>query len=395
MPTRVRAAVATVALGLIAAACSTSGGGGGLSLNPLAGLGAAPPVAGETLGSGAIKVGLLLPLSATGSSGQLAQNLRNAADLALRDFPTANLQILVKDDSGTAEGAAAAASQAVAEGAQLILGPVFADAVRGAAGAARNVPVVSFSTDTTKIQRGVYLLSFLPQGDVDRIVSYASAKGKRRLAAILPNTPAGALYEAAFQRAVANSGGQIVSVEHYDGNQMSMQQHATALAMQIVAGGIDAVFMPDSGDASPFLAQIIAANGVKPGKVTYLGSGQWNDPRITGESNLTGGWYPGPDNSSFGGFTQRYKAAFGATPIRNATLSYDAVTLAATLAMKYGADRFTPQVLTNANGFIGIDGAFRLNADGTSTRGLAVYEINRGKTSIVDPAPQNFNRLGA
>ena len=63
--------------------------------------------------------------------------------------------------------------------------------------------------------------------------------------------------------------------------------------------------------------------------------------------------------------------------------------------MKYGADRFTPQVLTNANGFIGIDGAFRLNADGTSTRGLAVYEINRGKTSIVDPAPQNFNRLGA
>jgi ABC-type branched-subunit amino acid transport system substrate-binding protein len=174
-----------------------------------------------------------------------------------------------------------------------------------------------------------------------------------------------------------------------------MQQHATALAMLVNSTTVDAVFMPDSGDSTPFLAQIMAANGVKPGKVTYLGSGQWNDPRVTGESNLNGGWYPGPDNSTFGSFSQRYKSAFGATPIRNATLAYDGVTLAAALAMKYGADRFSPAVLTNSNGFIGIDGAFRLLADGTSQRGLAVYEISRGKTMLVDPAPTNFTRPGA
>jgi ABC-type branched-subunit amino acid transport system substrate-binding protein len=174
-----------------------------------------------------------------------------------------------------------------------------------------------------------------------------------------------------------------------------MQQHATALAMTITSSRVDAVFMPDSGDATPFLAQIVAANGIKPGTVTYLGSGQWNDPRVVKESNVSGGWYPGPDDSNFAGFAKRYKAAFASDPIRTATLAYDAVSLAAGLSAKYGANRFSPQVLADPSGFIGVDGAFRLNADGTTQRGLAVYEIRLGKTTVVDPAPRTFARPGA
>jgi ABC-type branched-subunit amino acid transport system substrate-binding protein len=392
---RGRLAGAAVALGLLAAVtgCSTSGGFNNLALNnPFSN---DPPVASTTLGTGSIKVGLLLPLSAEGAVGTLADNLKNAADLALRDFPNANIQLLVEDDGGTPQGARAGTNQAVAAGAQLVLGPLFADSVPAAASAARNVPVIAFSTDTSKISRGVYLLSFLPQNDVDRIVAYAASKGKRTFAAILPNTASGTLYEQEFQRAVSNAGGQVVGIEHYDIDQTSMQQAATALAMLINSSKIDAVFMPDSGDSTPFLAQIVAANGVKRGKVTYLGSGQWNDPRVIKETNLDGGWYPGPDNSSFAAFAQRYKAAFGAQPLRNATLAYDAVSLAAGLSSKYGAGAFAPQVLTDTNGFIGVDGAFRLNADGTSQRGLAIYEINLSKTTVVDAAPRTFVRPGA
>ncbi len=288
------AAVAVVASGLaVLSACSGSGIGGG-GRGPVIG---STPVSGEVLGTGPVKVALLLPLSATGNAGQVATNLKNAADLAIRDFQTANIQILVKDDGGTPEGASAAASEAISQGAQLILGPLFARSVTAAATVAHsaNVPIIAFSTDATTASRGVYLLSFLPQSDVDRIIAFAAAHGKRSFAALLPNTAAGTLYEAALQRAVANAGGRVMTVEKYDLDKVSMQQHATTVAQLVNSGTVDAVFIPDAGDATPFLAQVLAANGVLSSKIAFLGSGQWDDSRIAAESNLSGGWYPAPE----------------------------------------------------------------------------------------------------
>jgi hypothetical protein len=398
---RAELAGALFAVALAAAGCS-SPLGGFTALSGFSGFNPVGPqvpfvdpasVQGESLGTGAIKIALLLPLSAEGNVGQLAKDMKNAAALALRDFRSADLQVLVKDDTGTPGGARAAATRAISDGATLILGPLFADAVPHAAAAiGNNVPMIAFSSDTSKISRGVYLLSFTPQSDVERVIAHAARQGKHNFAAMVPNTPSGALYLSAFQRAVANAGGEVVSTRQYDVNQPSMQEQATALAKMITGGLIvDAVFMPDGADATPFLAQIMAANGVKPGMVTYLGSGQWNDPKVIRESNLNGGWYPGPDDSSFAAFSSRYRAAFGATPLRNATLAYDAVSLAAGLATKYGSERFSTPVLTNANGFIGVDGAFRFNVDGTSQRGLAIYEIKLGKVTVVDPAPRTFS----
>ena len=198
------------------AACTGAGlggGGGGCAISAAA----AQPVTGEVLGSGSVKVGLLLPLSANGNAGQIAKDLRNAADLAIRDFQTAGIQVLVKDDRGTVDGARAAASAAISQGAELIIGPLFAQSVTAVAQVAKasRVPVVAFSTDTTTASAGVYLLSFLPQGDVDRIIGYAASKGRRSFAALLPDNAYGTIVEAALQRAVANARGRVMSVERY------------------------------------------------------------------------------------------------------------------------------------------------------------------------------------
>src|SRR4029079_5862532 len=164
--------------------------------------------------------------------GQLALNLKNAAALAIREFQTANIQILVKDDLGTPEGARAATTQAISEGAELILGPLFAQSVAAAASVAKpsNVPIVAFSTDNSSASKGVYLLSFLPQSDVDRIIGYAAAQGKRSYAALLPNNSYGTVVEAALQRAVANAGGRVMAVERYALDKVSMQEKATQVS---------------------------------------------------------------------------------------------------------------------------------------------------------------------
>jgi ABC-type branched-subunit amino acid transport system substrate-binding protein len=386
-------ALAVGTAGLLAA-CSAGGLGGGFG----GGEGGptvrtAEPVTGEVLGTGSVRIALLLPLSATGNAGQIATNFKNAAALALKDFKNANIQILVKDDQGTPQGASAAAGEAISQGAELILGPLFARSVSAVATVARqaNVPVIAFSSDTTAASAGVYLLSFLPQGDVDRVVSFAASRGKRSFAALIPNNSYGTLVEAEMQRAAANAGARVIASLHYDLDKTAMQTQATSLAETIKSGAADAVFLPDAGDAAPFLAQVLAANGVTPDKITYLGSGQWdNDPRILNESNLNGGWYPAPDSAGFASFARRYQAAFGAAPSRTASLAYDATSLAAGLTARFAEQRFAKQTLTNPNGFIGIDGAFRFLENGLNQRGLAVFQIGRGSAQMIDPAPRTF-----
>ena len=56
-----------------------------------------PPPAqpGTAIGTGQVKVGLVLPLSASGNAGLAAQSMRNAAELALSEFRPAPMQWLL------------------------------------------------------------------------------------------------------------------------------------------------------------------------------------------------------------------------------------------------------------------------------------------------------------
>ena len=357
---------------------------------------ALPPAAGEVLGTGSHKVALLLPLSATGNAAQLGKDMRNAAALALRDFPSADIQIVIKDDRGTPNGARAATTEALAEGAKLILGPVFAQAVvaTGAIAKPASVPVIAFSTDSTTASKGVYLLSFLPQSDVDRIVTYAASQGQSSLAALLPANSYGTVVEATLQRVAASAGARIVAVERYNLDRASMQEKAAAIAAIVKQGTVNAVLLPDGGDATPPLAQMLAANGVQAGSVRMLGSGQWNEPRVLAEPNLAGGWFPGPTPNGFQAFAARFRTAYGKEPLRNASLAYDAVTLAIGLINRQPGDAFSEKAITNPSGFVGVDGPFRFTATGTNQRALAVFQAGGGQATMVSPPPTSFSAGG-
>ena len=148
-----------------------------------------------------VKVALLVPLSSQGQPGVIAKSLKQAAELALfeRDIP--NLQLIVKDDKGTPEGARAAAEDALKGGATLILGPLFAKSVTAVAPVARKagVPVVAFSNDRQVAGSGIYLLSFQPAPEVERVVAFAGKQGKRRYAALIPQDAFGKVVESVFR----------------------------------------------------------------------------------------------------------------------------------------------------------------------------------------------------
>jgi branched-chain amino acid transport system substrate-binding protein len=349
----------------------------------------APPP-GAAIGTGEVKTALILPLSAGGNAGLAGQAMRNAAEMAIAEFNAPNIQILVKDDAGSPDGARQSAQQALDEGAEIILGPLFAQSVSvvGQMARSRNVPIIAFSTDANVASSGVYLLSFLPESDVERIVQYAASTGKHSYAALIPDNPYGTVVEAAFKQAVVRRSGQVVALERYPHDKAAMAGPVRNVAQAAVRA--DALFIPDGGDAVPDVVQALIGNGVNTKRIQLLGTGLWDDPRITGNPALDGAWYAAPDAAGYRGFSDRYRTRYKLDPVRTATLAYDAVALIAALVKTQGTQRFSAAVLTNPSGFTGIDGLFRFRADGTNERGLAVLRVTGTGAQTIAPAPRSF-----
>lgn len=348
---------------------------------------AGPPQQPQAVGTGQVKVGLVLPLSASGNAGVAATSMKNAAEMALAEFQNPNIQLLIKDDAGSAQGAQHGTQQALDEGAEIILGPLFAASVPATAQLARTrgVSVIAFSTDSSVAGRGVYLLSFLPESDVNRIVEYAAGTGKKSFAALLPDNAYGNVVEAAFKQAVGRKSGRIVAFEKYGADRAT-----AARTVAQALGQADALFIADDGDSVVTVADALTGAGANLKNIQLLGTGLWDNPRVFASPALQGGLYAAPDPSGFRSFSGRYRAKFGADPVRTATLAYDAVALVAALARTQGGQRFSPEVLTNPSGFAGIDGLFRFRADGSSERGLAVMKVTTGGGTAVAGSPKSF-----
>jgi ABC-type branched-subunit amino acid transport system substrate-binding protein len=347
---------------------------------------AGPPQLPQAVGNGGVKVGLILPLSAAGNAGVAAQSMKNAAEMALAEFQNPNIQLLIKDDAGSPQGAQQGTQQALDEGAEIVLGPLFALSVPATAQATRprGLSVIAFSTDSSVAGRGVYLLSFLPESDVNRIIEYAASIGKRSFAALLPDNAYGNVVEAAFKQAVARRGGRVVAFEKYGADRAGVARIAQSL------GQADALLLADDGDSVVATADALTAAGANLKNVQLLGTGLWDNPRVFNSPALRGGLYAAPDPSGFRAFSGRYRAKFNSDPVRTATLAYDAVALVAALARTQGGQRFSSEVLTNPSGFAGIDGVFRFRPDGTNERGLAVMKVAPGGSQPVAGSPKSF-----
>jgi ABC-type branched-subunit amino acid transport system substrate-binding protein len=252
--------------------------------------------------------------------------------------------------------------------------------------------VIAFSTDSNVAARSVYLLSFLPESDVERIMSYAVSQGKRSFAAAVPDNAYGTVVEAAFKQAVARLGARIAALERYPPDRGALEGRVRLVAQ--AASRADAVFIADGADGVPAVAQVLTANGVDARRVQLLGTGLWEDPQIFANPALAGAWYAAPDSAGFRNFSGRFRARYNQDPVRTATLAYDAVALVAALSKTQGSQRFAEPILTNPSGFTGIDGLFRFRPDGTNQRGLAVLRVGPAGGQIIAPPPRAFGGSG-
>jgi len=379
------------------------------------------------------RVALLLPLS--GDNAGLGRAMLRAAQLALFDLADERFEIVVRDTESTAEGGETAAREAVDAGANLILGPVFSDAVRAATPVARaaRVPVLAFSNNRRVAQSGVYVLGHMPGPQVERVVGFASSRGLERFAALLPDNGYGEIVARSLREATRRTGTQLAAqrrfepgatdvsrpvkrLSRYPERKADLEERIAELEERdsdaaeatleklermdaLGEAPFDAILVPVGGRTLKAVAPMLSYYDVDPSEVQYLGTSTWADPSLGTEPALVGGWFAAPSPEGWQRFAEKYSEAFGEAPPRLASLAYDATALAAVLPRQVSEDEataptvYSADTLTQRSGFAGVDGLFRLTPDGVVERRYAVMEMRRNELKVLDPAPDSFRAV--
>jgi len=343
------------------------------------------PVAVEP-SDGMHRVALLLPV--TGPDADVGQSIANATALALADTKVTNIRMVTYD---TGLGVAAATQRAIADGNKLILGPLRGDNVIEVAQIARpaGVPIISFSNDVGVAGPNVFLLGHLPNQAIERVVLYAKSKGINRFAGVVASNVYGQRAQSNLTTAVRAAGGILVGIQETNGTAASAEAAARRLSQM---GAIDAILVADSGRAAITTVPALRRGGLRTAKV--LGTDLWNiEGTLAGSPPIYGAWFASVSDTLYTQYAAKYRARFGKAPLRLSSLGYDSVLLVARVARDWQpGTRFPVTQLTDPQGFIGVDGAFRFNPNGLTDRMLEVQEVQAGKFVTVSPAPSQFTK---
>ncbi len=329
------------------------------------------------------RVALLVPLS--GDNAAVGRSIANASTMALLDTNAENLRITTYD---TATGAGSAAARAISDGNKLILGPLLREDVAPVLARARpaNVPLLTFSNDTSVAQPDVFVMGHVPEQSIARTVGYARSQGASRFAALIPEGDYGRRASDALSQAVGQVGGRLVASERYNRGNTSIVSAAERLK---AAGGYDAVLIADGSRLAAMAAGALKDGG---GQVYILGTELWSgEGSLASTSAMRGAWFSAVSDQRYRQFVTSYQSRFGEEPYRIATLGYDAVLLALRVARDWQPGRNFPagQMLAS-DGFLGLDGPFRFHSNGIGERAMEVRQIGNGTVTVVDPAPSRF-----
>ena len=372
------------------------------------------------------KVAMLLPLS--GKGAPYGQGLRNAAMMALEDADNARLEISFYDTQSLPSGAEAAALEAARDGSRLILGPLTAAEVSAVSGTAKSkdVPVISFSTSPDVLQKGVYTLGLLGDEQVERIIAYAAREGRQKIALLIPDNNSGINIAKAALKSASRHGAEIVKIgfyppetldfaeivktmTDYDERSVDINKRKELLTEEAKAGNkeaekelkllktvyttgdvdFDALLIPETGNRLKSAVSMFGYYDVSYPDVLFLGTSVWENTNLSKETTLYHGVYPTLSRVHNNYFNEKYETYFGSKPNQLFSFAYDGVALAAALARK-NPDNLEENI-TDEDGYLGINGAFRIFTDGSNQHSLNVVEVTSNGPQTVDNAPKTFN----
>jgi branched-chain amino acid transport system substrate-binding protein len=357
-----------------------------------------PKVAGTT------RIALLIPV--TGPNAALGAELQKGAELALFSVRNPRVELLVFDTHG--DGPEAAASQAVVAGADIVVGPLFSDAVVSARRIARqaNIPMLALSNNLKIAGSGSWLLGYVPEQQVDVLLGHALTTGGNRVGIIAEDAPFGQiLAQHAVDRlaqfglrpvdTLTLTGGMLAdedqlrsSIRSFTGYQPPAANETAPAFVDLPPARFDALLFAGSADFALRTAPVLAYYDADPERVLYLGNAQWNQQRILTEPSLQGGVFTSRPTARDDAFNRLWSDIWPSQPGALARLSFDAMAMATVLT---GQQRQLWQAaLESESGFSGFSGAYRLLPGGGNQRTFELRQIENGVSTMLQPAPDKI-----
>jgi len=346
-----------------------------------------------------VKVGLLVPFS--GKAANLGSAFMDASMQALFDRYNrpgdvrVKVEIIAKDTKGTALGAQAAAQEAIGEGARILLGPLFTDAVKAASrvSKSRGIPMITFSNNRDVASPNVYVFGFVPIQQVARVAEGAMGMKIKDFALLAPNNDYGQRVSAALRRAVVPGNGNVSAVEFYapEANDVDIEIQRLLKAGKSTFKKIDAIMIAEGGAKLEYIVDRLANFGASRSNVKLLGTGKWDDESLLFNKNVHGGLFASTPMRAYQTFKSRFTQQYGYQPPRIASLGYDATALAIALANAPRGPAFTAANITKAKGYYGAaNGLFRCSVQGICDRALSLIEVTSQGFKEIEPAPRAF-----
>lgn len=372
------------------------------------------------------RVGVLLPL--TGDASRYGQGLKNATMLALEDTKNPNLILQYYDTKSTPEGARTAIINALNQKSQMIIGPLKSSSLKAISDevSTQQIPVIAFSTSEDVLRPNIYTLGLLVDEQVSRIISYAAAKGRSRLALLLPDNVTGIAVAKAAVKSAQRNRIKVTRIAFYQPNttdfsdilkQMtdfntrsgrmdrmkktlrakaeqgdeSSQRALRRISTHDTLGEVDfdMVLIPETGAKLKSAISMFGYYDVFSPDVKFLGTSIWENTRLNNETTIIGSWYPALSRSHSNYFANKYAFVFGEKPQALYSLAYDAVALANALARQKGGD--LTGIITNPDGYVGINGMFRLFENGYNQHSMDIIEVRKTGDTVIDEAPKRFS----
>ncbi|MCL2439117.1 MAG: penicillin-binding protein activator [Alphaproteobacteria bacterium] len=386
--------------------------------------------------TGRRRIAVLLP-----KNNPVAEDLKRAAQLALFNLRNDSVELVFFDTDSTRSSGRDAAREAVAGGADVIVGPLFGDAVEGAAGAASNIPVISFTTNRDAVGKNAFSIGLMLEDQTAKIARFAAGADAGRLLILTPDSTSGRAVRRAFRDSAAgieiagdavydkrNLQSVIRKLTNYDERSREHSEYSKSVEERLAylielrekfpedyeavfdhtrfansdaevaflealradlrrrptltPAPFDSVFIfGDDVNDLVMIGSTLSYFDVRPDSIKIFGLSQMNNDAVLREISLRGAFFPMANSALNAKFEAAFERYFRAKPNRLAAQAYDAVALAAALP------RIDVAALRDQEGFAGLLGAFRFKPDGTAERAMDIMQIiSNGRARVVKPA---------
>ncbi|MDT8436398.1 MAG: penicillin-binding protein activator, partial [Gemmatimonadota bacterium] len=349
-----------------------------------------------------VRIGAVLPL--TGRFAAVGEDLRDGIRLAVETWNAGEgrppVELLVRDDSSRMDLDTLLVRELAAAGVAGVVGPIRSDALREAGrarpygGLALVSPTATETPDSAWNAWTLWERERREAGASRAVAAWLTGElGLRRLAALVPDDPAGRAGLAAFRSVLAEAGAELVAFRAYDPDSTTFAAEISALAeadpegVLVLAGGPRSVLQ---------VAPQLTYYGLR-GRV-IAGGPSWADPAVLRRLEPPFADYrlvaTPVDRGEPGSAADRFRTLFEARYRREApeavfaALGFDAATLLLAALPGDGAPRpgAVARRLRSLRDVEGATGVLSVDSEGRLDRSVRVHMIRDGALVPADSA---------